>query len=363
MSLLPKRPSLVDEVADVIREGVRARRWVDHLPGERSLCRQLGVSRRTLQKAFQLLERDRLFGPGRGRRRLIVAMPGRGSTGDLPPVLGVVSGVPELRSHAGFVSSHLEQIRDWAHRLGMSVQVHSMKPYLIPRPQARLEMLLRESPARCWLLSATPEIVGRWFMERGLPTVLIGRCYPGIELPAVDVNYYAICRHAVGAFMRLGHRRIAFMMHRWKFAGDVDSERGFREGCAAGGLDAADSVVVEHDGTPRHIVQVVNQLIGRPRRPTAILTMGSKYTITAATHLLNSGIRIPQHISLISRDEDDHLHTVIPRIVCYESLYGRIARRVFQVIAQLTETGYAPPRQVSLMPELQAGDSLAAPPS
>jgi len=278
-------------------------------------------------------------------------------------VLGLLSGVPELRSHAGFASSRLEQLRDWAHRLGLSVQVHSMKPYLIPRPQARLEMLLRESPARCWLLSATPEIVERWFADRGLPTVVIGRCYPGIELPAVDVDYYAICRHAIGAFTRLGHRRIAFMMHDWKFAGDVDSERGFREGCVSAQLDPVDAVVVEHDGSTPDLVRVVNQLIHRARRPTAILTMGAKYTITVATHLMNSGIRIPQDVSLICRDEDDHLHTVIPHIACYESLYDRIARRVFQLITRMTETGYAPPRQLFLMPELQMGESLAAPPS
>jgi DNA-binding GntR family transcriptional regulator len=58
---IPKRASLVAQVAEILRQELREGKWRDALPSESSLCDQLKVSRNTLRSALETLRRERLI--------------------------------------------------------------------------------------------------------------------------------------------------------------------------------------------------------------------------------------------------------------------------------------------------------------
>lgn len=361
MQAIPRRPSLVKEVADVLRAGIRARCWGGFLPGERALCKQLAVSRNTLRKAVRLLEREGLVKSGQGSRRRIFA-PSRGSRiAALPHVVGLLASHVTTHRYSWFFLYFIERLRARAEQMGVAVQVHSPDRYMIPHPERRLDSLVREHRARCWVLAGMPEPVQRWFSDHKLPAVVRGHRFAGVELPAVDRDHHAICRHAVGVLARLGHRRVAFLKYESGLAGTIAGERGFREGFAANALDPAGALVAEHDGTQERVCRLLDQWIARLERPTAILVADPEYMISVVTHLMRRGLTVPREMSLICREEDSHLQHVSPPIASYTSLRERLAERLCQIIIQIIQNGHARSRQILLMPEFRAGESLAAP--
>ena len=61
--------SLIVQAVRWLRQARADQVWQEHLPGERELCAQVGVSRPTLRLALEQIERDGLVEVTHGRRR------------------------------------------------------------------------------------------------------------------------------------------------------------------------------------------------------------------------------------------------------------------------------------------------------
>ena len=64
-----RQRSLIEQIADHLRQGFRSGHWCGQLPGVRELVRELGVSKDTVEAALRLLEAEGSLesgGPGRG---------------------------------------------------------------------------------------------------------------------------------------------------------------------------------------------------------------------------------------------------------------------------------------------------------
>ena len=188
------RPSLIEYTAQIIREALSAREWIEQMPGERELSQQLHVSRPTLRAALALLERDGLLLRQPGRRRGIVK-PARLPVRKSPKVIGLLAPgpfqeiVPSAHLWLNSLQSHL---RD----KGYDIQIHSSRTCYSQSPERELAAFTRRVPALVWVLFLGTERMQRWFMESGLLCVTSGTPYSGVELPSVDLDHRATCRHA-----------------------------------------------------------------------------------------------------------------------------------------------------------------------
>src|SRR5688572_21434585 len=70
---LPQRQSLEKQTAEALRAEIAKGTWRDLLPGERSLCDMLQISRHTLRAALGQLRRDGLISAEQGVGNRIVA--------------------------------------------------------------------------------------------------------------------------------------------------------------------------------------------------------------------------------------------------------------------------------------------------
>jgi DNA-binding LacI/PurR family transcriptional regulator len=174
----------------------------------------------------------------------------------------------------------------------------------------------------------------------------------------VDVDYRAVCRHAAGQMLSRGCRRPALVLPEGDYAGDRDSESGFREAWERSSVAVGDPLVLRHDGTTVGLCAQLDAALKPSIGADGFLVARSGHVLTTLTHLLRRGVRVPQDVAVISRDDDAFLDFVVPRVARYASDPGQFARRLSRAALTLAQQGVVPTRPVRLMPRFVAGETL-----
>ncbi len=355
-SLRPQRSSLVAETARALRQGIQSGLWRGHLPGERVLCAQWQVSRPTLRAAIDMLQREKLVVVAHGCRTRLLAKPP--AKAPLTLTVGLLSPEP-LHLMPPFVMLWVDELRGQLAAEGHLLQVMVGRAgFGKKNPSRALESLVAGTPAAAWVLYQATEAMQQWFSDKSLPCVVVGSSFPGTELPAVDRDYRAACRHAVGVFAGRGHKRVALLIRREQLGGDIESERGFLEGLESSAARGITGTICRHDGTQAGVCAKVDDLLaGRPR-PTALLVARTAAALTAVTHLLGRGVRIPQDMAVLCRDDDTFLDSTVPRLSRYAVSPEDFAKRVHRMVVGLVQEGVVREGNVRVMPAFTKRESV-----
>jgi LacI family transcriptional regulator len=355
MQLVAQRHSLVAQAAQLLRDALAQGQWTGELPGERNLCARLGVSRPTLRAALEQLRREGRLAVTHGRPTRIL-QPRSKSASPRRAVVAMLSPVP-LRAMPPLVMYWVDELREQLAAVGCPLVLHVSRTVYAPRPAGALESLVRRAPASAWVLYLSNEAMQKWFYERGLPCLVAGSCVPGVKLPSVDVDYRAACRHATGTLFASGCKRPALVLPAGGYAGDRDSEQGFREAWQSRSAKSAAPLVIRHDGTVKGLCADLDTALNRSPGADGFIVARSGHVLTTLTHLARRGVRVPQEVAVISRDDDAFLDFVVPRVTRYASAPAQFARRVSRAAIQLARQGVSPARAVRLMPRYVAGET------
>jgi DNA-binding LacI/PurR family transcriptional regulator len=357
---VPQRSSLVAQVSDTLRQAIQAGEWKELLPTELELCARLQVSRRTMRAALAALQREGFIEIRRPKRTRIVARGRRIQVSSRPKVIGVLCWRPRA-SLSAFSYPLLSALETRFRTAGYEMVVHSSTGLKHRHLADRLEVLVRNTQAACWLLDSATEAIQRWFMNERIPAVLAGSAYSGVKLPAFNFDYRAICRHAAQTLARLGHRRAVLLAPKTDFAGDLNGAEGFREGWDESGSAVQARLVATHDGSVAGIQRVLDGLLESATPPTAVLVAYSMHALTVLSHLLKRRRDVPNDISLICRDDDECFAHITPSIARYRFDPDAYASRLGRAILQFAGTGTSVPRETLLFPRFHRGESLAPP--
>lgn len=356
MSLAIPRPSLVEQAVETLRRALREGMWVERMPGERELSRQLNVSRPTLRAALEMLRTEGWVKVTQGRQRVIVGRRGGAMTERLRTV-GVLTPLP-LQEVPPFALCWMDRLRELLAQAGVQLEIHSGRRWYSRRPEKDLAALTQQAPAGAWLLFMTNERMQRWFMKSCLPAVLSGSTHPGIELPSVDFDYRAVCRHAAGQFLRRGHRRIVLLMESSETAGDRESAAGFLEAFETKAGQVANPTIVHHAGTPESIRQHLQRLLSVSEPPTAFLVARSMPALMTTSELMRRGLRVPRDASVIARDSDYFHEYLSPQLARYRADPEVHARRLSRIVCKMVAGDMSRPNRVRIMPRFFPGESL-----
>lgn len=359
--IMLQRHSLATQVVEVILKGIRQNVWQEWLPAERILAETLHVSRSTLRAALAQLEKNGVVRAERpvGTRILSGAKPGRASKKNRIVALLTPEPITAMRPKIALIVDELRgQLAEFGYRLHTFHGAH----YFSSAKNTRLKQLVTGHPHDCWVLTLVPDSVKRWFGEEGIPCVVSGTCEPGIRVPFVDLDYYALCRHAAGQMTGLGHKRIVFLTENSTKAGDIASERGFMDGMAAATSPDVSGQVIHHNNTARNVLKALDRLFAdKAARPTAMLVANPYFYILAHTYLYGMGLKIPGDISLICRDDDSFLDYTRPNPTRYSFESAAFARHLFKLIMQTIEGAMISKTGIHIMPDYQRGSTLAPP--
>ena len=362
MKSIPRRQSLVSQTAAILCEEIRQGSWRDWLPGERTLCEALQVSRNTLRAALTALKRDGVIRSDHGAGNRILARPRSRLGGLRSHDVGLLS--PEALEHLRpSLTLWIDELRGMLSERGCRLHVFHGPQYFRSNPSAALEKLVAQHPHACWVLALSNESTQRWFDRKAVRCVVAGSVYPGLNLPFCDLDHHAMCRHAAGFMLGLGHRKLALVIQKTRRAGDLESEAGFVEGVRQSPHPDAAVVVSHHDAMVGSICQALRRLMEQSPAPTALLVANAHHYLTVVGRLAQCGYRIPQDISVISRDEDEDtfLSFVVPAPARYTASPHAMAKTLLRTVLELLEDGVVTQGSVRIMPDFIRGETLAEP--
>lgn len=355
---LPQRQSLVAQTAAFLHTQIDQGEWRDWLPSERSLCAMLQVSRNTLRAALVQLQKEGRIRAvhGAGHEILRAGKPMAAGPRSHDVALLTPEPIERLRP---MQTLWIDEMRALLSERGMRLRVFHGSQYFAGNPGPALQKLVQRNAHGCWILMLASETLQRWFSKNAIPCIVAGSTYRGLDLPFRDLDHRAMCRHAAGTLLGLGHRRLALFTPKHSRAGDLESEAGFLEGVRQSQHSGADAVVIRHDETVASIAHAVRRLRKLTPAPTALLVVHPYYYLAVASRLAQSGIKIPGDISLISRDDDPFLNFIAPAPARYIVRPHVMAKSLLRPVLELLEGNAVTQLAGRIMPEFFKGESIA----
>ena len=339
-----------------MRESIRQGAWGDLLPGEHELARRLSVSRPTIRAALARMADDGIIVIKKGCRTRLASTARKNLAGAPPTVCLVVPAPRESQSYSGHPV--LMEMRAQFAVQGIGWEEVFDRTLGGRHPEMRLSSIVNGRHHVCWILLGATATMQKWFQQAKVPTLVLGSCHEGIELPSVDVNYYAIGWHAAGCLAKNGHRRVALVLPQRPLAGDLACLHGVTEYIKQQGQ--LFSVVEVSAGQSKAVLLTgLDRLLGKPESPTAILCIHVAHVLTVMMHLLKTGRRVPQDISLLCRETHSSIDLGIPELTRYRSPSLKQAHHAVRIAQSMLAGHHVSTTPNLIMPAFVPGETLA----
>ncbi|MCF7838655.1 MAG: substrate-binding domain-containing protein [Candidatus Marinimicrobia bacterium] len=351
-----QRFDLIAATLSRLRLGLQRGEFGAQLPAERPLSVALGVSRPTLRAALAALESEGLVRKQGPRGERAVQALSRGRRLAPPRVRLLQGGTPAcyLGENLRWVAFLTEQMLA---RQGQFT-VETRPACFSGRPARALERLLADRPADLWILHLSNEPMQQWFAARRIPCLVLGSAWESADLPCIDTDYAAACRHAAGQFLARGHRTLAVLHPHPLRRGDQTSIAAFQAGVAAATAPNVTLHQQPHDGTRAGLLSAIQALLRRKPRPDGWLIPGSETYSSVASALGQRNVRAGRDISLICRNADPLFAALIPTVAHYERDARQMQRHLARCLKALLEHRPLPRRKLLVQSVYRDGHSL-----
>jgi DNA-binding LacI/PurR family transcriptional regulator len=354
-----RQRSLIEQIADHLRQGFRNGHWCGLLPGVGVLVRELGVSKATVEAALHLLEAEgSLESRGRGRRKQIILS--RGSKGKARVLrVGIVMSVPfgQANSYGQQVMLGLiRRIENAGHTCFTSDRSLSELGYKLPR----ITRMLEAAKADAWVAySPTADLV-EWFVERSIPMIALGGKFSGLPVASSSTVIDDAIRASVRALSELGHRRIvAISPDSWRLPTPSITGQTFLSAMEECGHTPTSYNLPAWEQTPAGLEKLLHSLF-LITPPTALIFVDPASFVTALGFLRPKEIRIPEDLSVVTLISGP-MFSLLPKSPAnFKWPIEEHIRRIVRWVKCVAKGG-VDLNQVSYQASFEPGETLAPP--
>lgn len=334
-----ERPqALVVQVEQALRQGIIEGAFVDdRLPTEVELAEQFGVSRETVRRATEVLQREGLLTKYRRRGTILR---GAAPTPSLPvPAVAAPVAFVQADYHAvdgdqvadGSASLMLHGAIDAAGRNAVDVVVRGTVPEKLRSTLA--ELAARGRVRGAVVVSFADDKALRKLGGLRLPLVLLDHDLSVPKLSSLRDDSAQGTILAVEHLAKLGHRRIAYV--HWRMAElNVWRLRGYRDGMRAQKLPVRRAYELSAAITPAGAEEAVVAWAKLSPQPTALICFNN----TLAAHVIDSlerrGVRVPEEVSVVGCGGADMIGLTTTQTDWYE-----LGKQAMQMLLTAGEPG------------------------
>ena len=195
-----------------------------------------------------------------------------------------------------------------------------------------------------------------WFQKNQIPAVITGTRHEGIDLPYVDLDNEAVCRHAVGLLIARKRKSICFLTGSNPLPGDLLSETGFMQGIKS--RQEVRGRIARCALTQSAISKKLDAIFESTFKPDAFFVDQTCQAFCALTYLLKKGYRIPEDFPIICRTESLELQFTQPSIAHYSRNTEELAKRTSELAIKLARGESVENKGTLIIPDFVSGQSL-----
>ncbi len=302
-----KISSTTDQVVGYLREQLLANRWAQELPGTPALSAELGVDRKILIAALNLLEEEGLLksqGTGRSRRITleqskisnalkISIIPYDAEVQEIPYILEMIHQLKELGHQASMGNKTL---------LGMNMDTK------------KIGHLVQNEPADLWIPLGASASVLRWFLQQDIPVFAFFGVRHELKIGSVGPDKSIALKEAVRKLIAMGHRRICYLVReerRKPKPGNLESI--FLKELVSHGIVVSSYNMPDWENCTTGFNAALDKLfILTP--PTALIFDEAQFLIAAIHRLAQSDITAPRDVSMMCMDHHPCLDWCLPHV-------------------------------------------------
>ncbi|MCU0749196.1 MAG: substrate-binding domain-containing protein [Akkermansiaceae bacterium] len=303
-----RRESLETQVANHLKDRIRAGEIQGELEGEPALAAQLGVSRGVLRAALAMLSGEGwLEEGGQGRPRKVANRSQSPMEGSLR--IGLLLELP-LNEEVAFIQYLYLSIMQELERAGhvYAVITCSTSPKSKRLDRKRIRKKIDTTQVDAWIVGSVDRDMLEWLSERPEPVLALGGRCEGLSVACCYADLTAPMCETVDALVNAGHTRCVMIAANWRRKpkpGPTPAAFIRRMTERAGDVSLSFHLP-EWDDTPEGLERILESLF-RVTPPTAIITLDPSHCVAVLMFLGNRGLSVPRDVSVICTCPDPYL--------------------------------------------------------
>jgi len=347
-TVLPIEHSRIGQLAKQLEQDIHRRGLCEGDPylTADNVSALLGISRMTANRAMNVL----------ANRQILVRHRSRGTfVGPAVEELGdAVEGSSKMASKCVHYITFIDHspalqlpLGEIVEGLQASFPDVSLKTHTVPLRNAmeyvrhEIDQAAQDSFLGGIVLSLGTRSIQQYLAKSGLPVVIYGSVFPGVNLPSVDVDQRMLGRMLAQQALRAGHRRLVFVGRELWRPGDNQAFDGIQEAAHAAGL-GHDGVMVRNIPTAFNAIGVeIDHLLDEVGPSAAFLCRLPFFARALAQAAQQRGLRIPDDIGIVydQTTEEGSSRLPLPAVCCQTGIkerYVMIGRMLAAITAGQT---------------------------
>lgn len=264
---------------------------------------QLGVSRMTANRALNVLAKRKMLIRHRSRGTFVgpAAAQMQNSLAGYVHHLSFDDAAPTAAS-----TPPLGEIASGLHRHMPNIALQSL---IVPRADAvrhvkyAIERNSSDPAFRGFVASLATREIQQILADSGLPTVVFGSLYTGIDLPSVDIDQKECGRLLASRAIKVGFEQIIVLNRETWRQGDTLLLNGIIEAVQTAGLGADALSVRNYSPSVTALAAEMEHLFDGITRPTGIICRGAVIAETVHKMVVDRGMDSPDAVGILYCDD------------------------------------------------------------